>query len=95
MKLLSKGPSINSLIKRCVSAREGTVWYSKVQYSTVWYSTVQYSIVQYSTVLYQRFQRTKGAKGVKGQRVPRVPVSKAQKVYSGAGFSEELISDRA
>ena len=59
------------------------------------YSTVQCGTVRYSTVLYQRFQRTKGAKDVKGQRVPRVPVSKAQKVYSGAGFCQELISDRA
>ena len=27
--------------------------------------------------------------------VPRVPGSKAQKVYWGAGFSQELISDQA
>ena len=27
--------------------------------------------------------------------MPRVPGSKAQKVYSGAGFCQELISDRA
>ena len=27
--------------------------------------------------------------------MPRVPETKAQKVYSGAGFCQELISDRA
>ena len=42
-----------------------------------------------------RCQGTKGAKSVRGQKVPRVPRLKAQKVYSGAGFSQELISDRA
>ena len=40
-------------------------------------------------------QSLKGAKGIRGQKVPRVPGSKAKKVYSGAGFSQELISDRA
>ena len=43
MKLLSKEPSINSLIKRCVSEREVTLWYF------IWYSTVQLTTVQYST----------------------------------------------
>ena len=43
MKLLSKGPSINSLIKRYVSAREVKVWFSTVQFSTVQYGMVQYS----------------------------------------------------
>ena len=40
-------------------------------------------------------QGTTGAKGARGQKLPRVPGSKAQKVYLGAGFSQELISDRA
>ena len=39
---LSKGPSINSLIKRYVLAREVSVWFM-VQYSTVQYHTVQYN----------------------------------------------------
>ena len=60
--------------------------------------------VQYYMSLYQRCQGTKGAKGVRGQKfsrvpgfkkVPRAPGSKSQKVYSGAGFCQELISDRA
>ena len=43
----------------------------------------------------QGCQSLKGAKDIRGQKVPRVPVSKAQKVFLGAGFSQELISDRA
>ena len=35
----------------------------------------------------------KGDKGANVSKVPRVPGSKAQKVYSGAGFFQELISD--
>ena len=34
-KLLSKGPSINSLIKRYVSAREVKVWFSTLQFSSI------------------------------------------------------------
>ena len=65
-------------------------------------STVQDVIVLYHVVMdctrgqmMPRGLRTKGAKSVRGQKVPRVPRLKAQKVYSGTGFSQELISDRA
>ena len=40
-------------------------------------------------------QGTKVFKGARVLKVPRVPGSKAQKVYLEAGFSQELISDRA
>ena len=40
-------------------------------------------------------QGTKVLKGAKVLKVPRLPGSKAKKVYSGAGFCQELISDRA
>ena len=43
----------------------------------------------------QGYQGLKGVKGVRGQKLSKVPESKAQKLYSGAGFSRELISDRA
>ena len=60
---LSKWPSINSLIKRCVLAREVILWYfmwySIVQYSWLMYSTVQYSMAGYCTVQYcSHFQET-------------------------------------
>ena len=47
-KLLSKGPSINGLIKRYVSTREVTyctVLYFLVLYCTLWYCTVHYSTI--------------------------------------------------
>ena len=43
----------------------------------------------------QGCQGTKGAKGSIVLKVPRVPGSRAQKVYLGAGFSQELSSNRA
>ena len=43
----------------------------------------------------QGCQGTKGDTGARGQKVPRVPGSKAQKVFLGVVFSQELISDRA
>ena len=42
-----------------------------------------------------RIKSARVAKGARVENVPRVPGSKAQRVYLGAGVSQELISDRA
>ena len=67
MKLLSKGPSINSLIKRYVSAREVKVWFSTVQYGAKGVRGLKVSRVPEL----KRCQRTKGAKGQKLRRSTR------------------------
>ena len=85
----------------------GTVLYNTVLYCTVLYCIVsgQYEHLRVPvynldsdfkflvTVLYYAIMYCN--KGVRGQKVLRLPGSKAQKVYSRAGFSLELISDRA
>ena len=88
-KLLSKGPSINSLIKRCVSSRKVTVWYSKVQYSTVWYSTVQYSTVP-KVSEDKRCQGCQGTKGSKGACVKSSEGLLRGRVFSRTHFRPSL-----
>ena len=43
----------------------------------------------------QTCQSLKGFKGVRGQKAPRSPWSKAQKVYLGTGFFQELFPEGA
>ena len=66
----------------------------------MWHMRGHFGVILYCTkgIRVQKVPRLSGDKGDKGARVlkvPRVPRSKAQKVYLGAGFSLELISDRA
>ena len=72
---MSKGPSINGLIKRYVSTREVTLWYCTVHYSTIHSlkTLKHFKVSDFKSPLMDAsgIKDDRVAKGAKGARVSR------------------------